>query len=205
MPDSPSLWTWIMLPLIGGFIGLGTNWIAVKMIFRPLQPWRLLWLFPIQGLVPRRQRDLAKSIGKVVGNHLVEHKDIVRGLNKLDFDKLLGGVLDKGLTPKIQELRSLPLIGGFLTEERVRDVRDAIQKSILAHKDTILDEVEAGLSKGLDVPALVEQKVGAFPVLKLEQLILDVASRELAAITWLGGVLGAIIGLGQVACVWFLG
>lgn len=205
MPPHLSLWTWITLPLIGGIIGLGTNWLAVKMIFRPLRPWRLFWLIPFQGLVPRRQKDLARSIGKVVGKHLVEHKDIVRGLNKLDFGKLLGGVLDKGLTPKIQELRSLPLIGGFLTEERVRDVRDAISNSILAHKDSILDEVEAGLSKGLDVPALVEQKVGAFPVLKLEELILDVARRELVAITWLGGVLGAIIGFGQVACVWFLG
>ena len=40
---------------IGGIIGWSTNWLAVKMIFRPLQPWRLLWLIPIQGLVPRRQ------------------------------------------------------------------------------------------------------------------------------------------------------
>jgi len=205
MPPIPSLWTWITLPLIGGIIGLGTNWIAVKMIFRPVQPWRLFWLFPIQGLVPRRQRELARSIGAVVGTHLVEHKDIVRGLGKLDFDRLLGAVIDQGLTPKIQELRSLPLIGGFLTEDRVRSVRDAIQNGVLDHKQTLLDQIERGLEQGLDVPALVEEKVGAFPVLKLEQLILDVARRELAAITWLGGVLGAIIGLGQVACVWFLG
>lgn len=203
MPDTPSLWTWILLPLIGGVIGLLTNYIAVKMIFRPLKRRRFFFI-PFQGLVPRRQKDLAKSIGKVVGSHLVEHKDIVKSFEKLDFDKLLGGVLERGLAPKIQELRTLPLIGGFLTEERVGDIKQAIQKSILGHKQTILDEIEKGLVKGLDVQKLVETKVAAFPVQKLEQLILDVASKELRAITWWGGVLGALIGLGQVAVVWFL-
>ena len=198
MPDSPSLWTWILLPLIGGVIGLVTNYIAVKMIFRPLKRRRILFV-PFHGLVPRRQKELAKSIGKVVGSHLVEHKDIVKSFEKLDFDSLLGGVLERGLGPKIQELRSLPLIGGFLTEERVGDIKVAIQKSILQHKQTILDEIE----KGLDVQKMVEQKVAAFPVLKLEQLILDVAKKELQAITWWGGVLGALIGLLQVAVVWF--
>ena len=199
-----SLWTWITLPLIGAVIGLVTNWIAVKMIFRPLRPVNVLGL-RLQGLVPRRQQELARSIGRVVGSHLVEHKDIVRGFEALDFDALLGKVIERGLAPKIQELRTLPLIGGFLTEARVDDVRRSIQNSILAHKQTSLDEIAAGLTRGLDVPQLVETKVAAFPVERLEALILEVSRRELAAITWLGGLLGAIIGLGQVACVWFLG
>lgn len=203
MPDSPSLWTWILLPLIGGVIGLVTNYIAVKMIFRPLKRRRILFV-PFHGLVPRRQKDLAKSIGKVVGAHLVEHKDIVKAFDKLDFDDLLGGVLDRGLTPKIQELRSLPLIGGFLTEDRVGEIKKAIRASILQHKQVVLDEIEKGLVKGLDVQKMVEQKVAAFPVLKLEQLILEVAKKELQAITWWGGVLGALIGLLQVAVVWFV-
>lgn len=203
MPDSPSLWTWILLPLIGGVIGLVTNYIAVKMIFRPLKRRRILFV-PFHGLVPRRQKDLAKSIGRVVGSHLVEHKDIVKSFEKLDFDKLLGGVLDRGLAPKIQELRALPLIGGFLTEERIGDIKSAIQKSVMAHKQTILDEIEKGLVKGLDVQKMVEQKVAAFPVQKLESLILEVASKELRAITWWGGVLGALIGLLQVAVVWYV-
>lgn len=203
MPDSPSLWTWILLPSIGCVIGLVTNYIAVKMIFRPLKRRRFLFV-PFHGLVPRRQQDLAKSIGKVVGAHLVEHKDIVKAFDKLDFDELLGGVLDRGLTPKIQELRSLPLIGGFLTEDRVGEIKKAIRASILQHKQVILDEIEKGLVKGLDVQKMVEQKVAAFPVLKLEQLILEVAKKELQAITWWGGVLGALIGLLQVAVVWFV-
>ncbi|MBL8749270.1 MAG: DUF445 family protein [Planctomycetes bacterium] len=204
MPPVPDVWTWITIPAIGGLIGWSTNWLAVKMIFRPIAPIRILGI-RIQGLVGRRQQDLAQAIGRVVGNHLVEHKDVVKSLNKLDFAGILGNVLDRGLTPKVQELRSLPLIGGFLTEDRIADIRASIVASVMAHKEEVLDEVERGLEKGLNVPDLVERKVAAFPVERLEKLILEVASRELRAIEVLGGVLGVLIGLLQVGFVWFRG
>lgn len=199
---APDLWTWITLPAIGGLIGWSTNWIAVKMIFRPIRERRFLGI-RVQGLIGRRQQELAKAIGRVVGDHLVEHKDIVRALNKLDFGAVFGGVLERGLAPKVKELRSLPLIGGFLTEDRVNDIRSSIVQGILAHKEEVLDEVERGLEKGLDVPRLVQEKVSTFAVEKLERLILDVASKELRAIEVLGGVLGVLIGLLQVGYVWF--
>lgn len=204
MPPAPDLWTWLTIPAIGGLIGLTTNWLAVKMIFRPVKPRRLLF-FKLHGLVARRQAELAKAIGRVVGNHLVEQKDVLKSLNKLDFGGILGKVLDRGLGPKIQELRSLPLIGGFLTEERIADIKQSITDSIMKHREDVLDEVEKGLSKGLDVPALVEQKVAAFEILKLERLILEVANRELRSIVVLGGVLGVLIGLAQVGFLWLRG
>lgn len=204
MPPVPDVWTWVTIPAIGGLIGWSTNWLAVKMIFRPIRQRRLLGI-RIQGLVGRRQKDLAKAIGRVVGSHLVEHKDIVKSLNKLDFTGILGTVLDRALSTKLQELRTLPLIGGFLTEARVGDIRASIVNSIMEHKEAVLDEVERGLEKGLDVPDLVERKVAGFAVEKFEALILEVARRELRAIEVLGGVLGVLIGLLQVGYLWLRG
>jgi uncharacterized membrane protein YheB (UPF0754 family) len=204
MPDAPDLWTWITIPAVSALIGWSTNLLAVKMIFRPIRPVRLLG-FRIQGLVGRRQQDLAKAIGRVVGNHLVEHKDVVASLEGFDFARVLGDVLDRGLAPKIKELRSLPLIGGFLTEERIADIRGSLVQGILEHKNAVLEEVERGIEKGLDVQGLVERKVAAFAVERLETLILDVAARELRAIEILGGVLGLLLGLLQVGFLWLRG
>ena len=95
------------------------------------------------------------------------------------------------------------MIGGFLTQERVADIRQGLVDGILDHKELIRDRIEPAVEKSLDVRAMVAEKVAAFPVEKLEQLILEVSSRELRAIEWLGGVLGALIGLGQVAIVWY--
>lgn len=197
----PSLGTWIAVPLVGGLIGYVTNWIAVKMIFRPLQPVRFLG-FRIQGLISKRHKELAQSIGKAVGGHLISHKDIVKSFNKLDLSDVMTEVLDKGLQPKVDQLRALPLIGGFLTQERVAELRGALVQGILEHKDLIRDRLEPAIEASLDVKAIVADKVEAFPVEKLEEMILGVANRELRAIEWLGGVLGVLIGIGQVLLIW---
>jgi uncharacterized membrane protein YheB (UPF0754 family) len=47
----------------------------------------------------------------------------------------------------------------------------------------------------LDVAKIVEDKINEFDVDFAEQVILEISSKELKAITWLGALLGAIMGL----------
>lgn len=49
----------------------------------------------------------------------------------------------------------------------------------------------------IELPKLVEEQISRFPVERFEQLLLDVTGRELRAITWLGALLGGMIGLFQ--------
>jgi uncharacterized membrane protein YheB (UPF0754 family) len=195
--------TWIVVPLLGAVIGYATNRIAVRMLFRPVEPVNVLG-FRVQGLLGRRQKDLARSIGRVVGDHLVQHDEILRGLSALDLEALLGAALDRGIAAKVDGLRNLPLVGSFLTDERVKDLRDSIARGILKEKEPIFEAIERAIEEGLDVRALVEEKVAAFPVLKLESLVLEVAARELRAIEVLGGLLGLLIGVLQVVALSFL-
>lgn len=197
------LWTWFAIPAIGGVIGYLTNRLAVKMIFRPIKPINIIG-FRLQGLMPRRQADMAKSIGSVVGDHLVRHEDVAKGLANIDMEEILLEVLDLGLTPKIQELRGLPLIGGFLTDERIDDLRQSIVKGLVEHKDVVMRKLENALETGLDVQELVTEKVAAFPLEKLEAMVLEIAAKELRGIELLGGLLGILIGIGQVALLYFL-
>lgn len=188
---------WIVIPLIGGLIGYGTNRIAVAMLFRPIHPRRILGM-RLQGLMPRRQADLAVSIGRVVGDHLVEKRDILDALQGIDLEEMVEGAIEKGLAAKVAELQRLPLVGTFLTEERVADLRAQMVKALMENREAILEQIEVAVEDGLDVERLVTEKVAAFPMQRLEQLILDVASRELRSIEVLGGVLGLLIGFAQM-------
>lgn len=194
---------WIGVPLLGGLIGYLTNRIAVKMIFRPIRPVRILGI-RVQGLIGRRQKDLSRSIGEVVGDHLVQHEDIVRCFEQADFQSLLTSVMDRALEPKIQDLRKLPLIGGLLSDERCDDIKRSVVQGVLKHKESFFEELERAIENGLDVEKIVTEKVAAFPVEQLERLVLRVASRELRAIEILGGLLGFLIGLGQTLLIWTL-
>jgi len=65
-------------PAIGAVIGYFTNYIAVKMLFRPYKPIKLgnrtLPFTP--GVIPRRKNDLARAIGNAIENSLLGASDI---------------------------------------------------------------------------------------------------------------------------------
>ena len=69
---------YILPPLVGAAIGYITNWIAVKMLFRPLYPKYIgKWRLPFTpGIIPRRKDALAKAIGRAVGEELWTKEDI---------------------------------------------------------------------------------------------------------------------------------
>jgi uncharacterized membrane protein YheB (UPF0754 family) len=71
----------------------------------------------------------------------------------------------------------------------------------MKHRELAFESLEQALESGLDVERLVADKVAAFPVEKLEQLVLAVASRELRAIELWGGVLGFCVGLAQMLLI----
>lgn len=195
---------WILLPLVGALIGYATNRLAVRMIFRPIEPRRVLGM-KFQGLIGRRQDELAKSIGAVVGDHLVRHEDLAGALDAVDLEGVVDKAFERGLAPKIDELRKLPLVGGFLTDDRVTDLRKHAVQGVVKHREELAGALQRGLEKGVDVHQLVESKVAAFPVATIERLVLSVASKELRSIEILGGVLGGIVGLAQAVLLHLLG
>ena len=76
--------------------GYGAAWLAVRMLFRPRQPFKVLGitLFP-QGMIPRHRDRLANAIGKAVGEELVSQETIMEELLGKDFlRRKIRGVVD---------------------------------------------------------------------------------------------------------------
>ena len=67
------MWKYIAIPLIGAVIGYVTNWIAVKMLFRPRKEIRVFGkrLPFTPGVIPRGQGRLARAVGNVVETQLL--------------------------------------------------------------------------------------------------------------------------------------
>ena len=77
-----SIIEYISGPLIGSLIGYFTNYIAVKMLFRPHREIKLLGVrIPFTpGIIPKRQNDLAKAAGRAISQNLLTHKDLQKTL-----------------------------------------------------------------------------------------------------------------------------
>ncbi len=100
---------WLIPPLLGALIGYVTNYIAIRMLFRPLQAWRLLGLrVPLTpGIIPAKRGELAAKMGEMVGDHLLTADDVGRAFAKdsvqrelrLAVTDKLGTFLDRELGP----------------------------------------------------------------------------------------------------------
>lgn len=81
----------LISPIAGSIIGYFTNWLAIKMLFKPHKEIRLLGIkLPFTpGLIPKEKERLAKSVGVTIGRHLLSEEVLVKAL--LD-KKVLNGI-----------------------------------------------------------------------------------------------------------------
>ncbi|AVQ46661.1 DUF445 family protein [Clostridium botulinum] len=72
----------LIASIIGGIIGYLTNWIAIKMLFRPYEEKKIFGMkVPFTpGLIPKEKTRIAKSVGNAIGEHLLSSEIIVKSL-----------------------------------------------------------------------------------------------------------------------------
>lgn len=183
---------WVMLPLVGGAIGWLTNLLAIKMLFHPRKP-----VMGMQGLLPRRQQDLAASVGEVVGNELVPTDELLKGLDGLDLTPHLGELLDQAIASKLEDLKRIPLVGSLVTPERIAGIRDSVLRQLADKQPVLIARFKAVLKERIDIGRIAKEKLAAFDLDRLERIVNQVAHREFRAIEWWGLVLGLLIGVVQ--------
>ncbi|MGQ9733877.1 MAG: DUF445 family protein [Candidatus Bipolaricaulia bacterium] len=79
-PTTPPIYLLVSIPLVSALVGYLTNWVAIRMLFRPHKEKRLFGLrLPFTpGLIPRKRAELAESIAQAVGEHLLTEAAISR-------------------------------------------------------------------------------------------------------------------------------
>lgn len=84
---------WIIPPLAGAAIGYITNWLAIKMLFRPLTEKRFLGIhIPFTpGIIPRQRYNLSDSIARMVSGRLLT-EDAIK--NQIDSENFYLGLYD---------------------------------------------------------------------------------------------------------------
>ncbi|MDO4344385.1 MAG: DUF445 family protein [Eubacteriales bacterium] len=285
----------IAAPVIGGLIGLITNGIAIKMLFRPFHAVKIgKFTLPFTpGLIPKEQPRIARAIGKVIGDKLLD-KDTLQKAMASDtlreaFDRKVDRIIEnlgheegsvheflarKGVARPVdgaveyvkshaadyvtqylveqnigntileyaekEVIANLNPMVAMVAEPAIRKSHDSIalkldemicercpdiisgyigkEYGVLADKPMkeaavllwqkkdffkekvwglyleLLEKKAGRFIERLDVSGIVEQKINEFDMQELEDLIMEISRKELNALVWIGGLLGAVIG-----------
>ena len=115
---------------VGAGIGYITNYIAIKMLFRPYKPVKFgnLTIFP-QGIIPREKQALAKKVGEVVRDYILSEEEI----KKIVTSKEVQEEIEKFLDEKIENMLDRD-IQEFLTKEEIAEKFAGIIEKIVQEK-----------------------------------------------------------------------
>lgn len=109
---------WLIPVLLAGAIGYITNWLAIFFLFKPYEPH----FFGIQGIIPKQKREMAVSLGNMVGKKLLSPDALV--------EEMKGEVL------------------AFVNDaNRMTQLRDWIQRYLLEHESEIVEFVSPYLER----------------------------------------------------------
>lgn len=185
---------WVLLPAVGALIGFATNALAIRMLFRPRER-----RFGMQGLLPRRQEELAATIAETVARELVRIDRLLAGLDDIDLGRHLAPAVDEALRAELATILQVPLVSKVLTDSRLGSVRDAVIGRIESHRGPLLAAVKRAAAEHLDVEKVVRDRLEGVDVAVFEDLVRRIARAELRAIEWWGALLGAVVGVAQAA------
>lgn len=105
--------TWLSPPLLGAFIGYLTNRVAIRMLFRPLKPWRLFGrrLPMTPGVIPAKRHELATNFGEMVGEHLLTNVEVSRAISGGVFQRHLREIIEARVASLLhKDLGPLPTL-----------------------------------------------------------------------------------------------
>jgi uncharacterized membrane protein YheB (UPF0754 family) len=188
-----------LIPFISAFIGWFTNWIAIKMLFHPKNPVKILGI-TFQGIFPKRQRQFAEKLGKLVSEELLSFNDIeVKITNPDNINKLMPYVeehIEHFLRVKLAE--KMPMISMFIGEKTIADLKIVFVSELTVLFPVIMKNYMGNLQGELDLEKIVTEKVIGFSSDKIEEILVAIMSKEFRFVEIIGGVLGFLIGILQV-------
>lgn len=186
----------LLPPVFGAAIGWVTNYVAIKLLFRPHRKIEVLG-FNIQGVIPRRRKEIARSIARAIEKELLSSEDLAGALAGLNWEEEIEKTVEEAVEHRFKSrITSLPIIG-LVSDNLKSQIKYIITKELLGQIDKKKGAFARKLKANIDIKELLVAKIDQLDLKRFEGLLTEFISRELKHLEYLGGVMGFLIGVAQ--------
>lgn len=193
---------WWTMPIMGVIVGYYTNWLAILMIFRPLEPKRYLF-FQYQGLFLKRQKEVSKEFAAVIASRVLNPENLIRliFLGK-GGDLIIQLVMDKAKTMTENKLKEkAPFVPLLLGSEKMSNLKVKIADHIIWIIPQVADRIQNYITDTLQIEKTVADRLSVLPADEFESLLHSVFKEDETTLIILGALLGGFVGLIQAYLV----
>ena len=195
IPESAVWWT---LPIQGVVVGYVTNWLALKMIFRP-QEEKQIGPFKYQGLFHRRQDSVSKQYAHLVATRILTPKKIMAEILYGRAGEEVLNVVRRSVVIGVESASNLakPLISLAMGEERYESIKTYIVAKFTALAPNTAVELEEYLEKAMDLEDTMYTRMRKLTKQEFEIILRSAFQEDELLLILVGAFLGAVVGLLQ--------
>ena len=177
--------SWVFFPISGLVIGYFTNWLALYMIFHPVEPMSVFGLFTVQGLFLTRQSEASLVYAEIVTSAVLNVEKSIAHINtngKLEHVKtILRKIIHvHAPTAFVGDLAFDELVNSSFFQDRISHISKFVETQI---------NLEETLANNLI----------KLPPKNFEQMLHPVFQEDELLLIIIGAVLGAVVGGFQLA------
>lgn len=190
---------WVM-PLFGAFTGWFTDWLALKMIFRPQQPTRYLGLFEWQGLFLKRRREVAAEYGALIASEIVTPSNVLEAVLRGPLSDRLYAMVQKNVQRVVDEQAGLarPIVVMTVGSGKFQHMKQLIAEKLIERMPDTMRHVEKYAADAMDLENTLRVKMQELDENEFEGLIRPAFQQDEWILIAVGAALGFLVGEMQV-------
>ncbi|GAB9468313.1 hypothetical protein Gpo141_00005632 [Globisporangium polare] len=188
----------VVFPVFGLVVGTMTNWLALKMIFEPVNPRKFL-CFTLHGLFLRRQNEVAAVYGRMVATDVLNSRNIIEAILKGPYSDRLFELVYDNVQEAVNASAAVTekLIHMSIGEETYANIKEDITDHIVQKFPESLRQIEDYATTAMDLEVTLREKMKLLSSAQFENLLHPIFEEDEWKLVLMGGVLGLVIGLIQ--------
>lgn len=190
---------WIM-PIFGGLTGWLSDWLALKMVFRPQQPTRYLGLFTWQGLFLRRQHEVAADYARLIARQVLTPAAILDALLTGPLSDRLYAMIQREVSDAVDREAGLaqPFVVGAVGTQQFLAVKRAVAAKVIETLPEAMRHAQGYVAEALDLENTLMEKMKRLSADEFEALLRPAFQQDEWILIAVGAALGFLVGELQV-------
>jgi len=189
---------WWVFTVGGVIVGLLTNYIALQLIFTPVNETRILGI-KFHGLFLRRQKHVAKNYSKIISEKMLTIEQLFDGIFKISNNGKIEKIIEKNINDLIDKsLGGLDkLINIIFDKNKIEVIKNIASYRFIQEVPIAITNTYEYAHKQLDIQKTIENKMANLPSKDFISFLRPIFKQEEWKLIIAGAILGGYAGVIQ--------
>lgn len=187
------------LPLFGLLVGYATNVIALKMIFRPQTPTRVLGV-TLHGLFFKRQKEVSRDYARLIADEIVTPSNIIESVLKGPYADRVFNMIARHVKKVIDDQSGLakPFVAWTIGTRRYIEMKNKAATRLVQHLPEATKRIDNYAKEAMDIADTLASRLQALPPPEFEGMLRPAFKEDEWILIAVGAALGFLVGVGQL-------